>query len=120
MATKAATEAATKAEKIKVHPWMVNGDVELTVGELIDKLKKYPKTSLIVMASDEEGNSANTVREVEPIKVVVKNHQLVIEHAEESDTYDPNDPGGNAVYFVACGSDGSEFGEDEVDPEVKA
>jgi hypothetical protein len=72
----------------------------LTVSQLITKLRKYPKDSLIVMATDEEGNHANTLRSIEPLQVTVKKHSISIQE-NEVETFDPDNPGGNAVYFLA-------------------
>lgn len=68
--------------------------------QLVAALKKYPKKSLIVMASDPEGNEAYTLRGVEPSQVVETESELSFE-LNQPESYDPNNPGGNAVYFLA-------------------
>ena len=80
----------------------MNGD--MTVGQLMGKLKKYPTNSLVVMARDEEGNGANTLYSVEPMQVITTNDDfdsVAVDRTNESETFDPNNPGGNAVYLLA-------------------
>jgi hypothetical protein len=72
---------------------------DMTVGQLLKELKKYPKTSVIVMASDEEGNSMNTLGSIEPMRIVGEESFAV--DPNQPETYDRDNPGGNAVYFLA-------------------
>ncbi len=72
----------------------------LTVGKLLKELKNYPEDSLIVMASDPESNRIHTAYKIEPMQVVKSKNWLAVDSQQE-ENYDPNNPGGNAVYFLA-------------------
>ena len=68
--------------------------------QLVAALKKYPKKSLVVMASDPEGNQVYTLGGIEPSRVLETESDLSFD-PDQLESYDPNNPGGNAVYLLA-------------------